>query len=283
MHEAAAQRQRAARAENHSMAEETSDSKAMRKAKGDDNVRGDGAGRDENERRRHRRTLEEALGIGDGPTRGRREGDEVTPTATRGAAPNGLELPQAAPPRSREERKRLAEVEESRERCLRLITAKRSAKRDGRSRDSEADRSSGGGGTARGKRPDVWLQEALAADRRRLEERAAEEERETLRREREMLRRAGDSEAIRIKADAGIGEGESRRGMIADGIEAQTLEAVVDQAILVAVKLDADLSMWLRDYAAAGADEGFPEITYLRHVTPHSRARVPSEEAWRGG
>ena len=88
------------------------------------------------------------------------------------------------------------------------------------------------------------------------------------------------SVAIRIKADAGIGEGESRRGMIADGIEAQTLEAVVDQAILVAVKLDADLSMWLRDYATAGADEGFPEITYLRHVTPHSRARVPSEEAW---
>ena len=51
---------------------------------------------------------------------------------------------------------------------------------------------------------------------------------------------------------------------------------MVDQAILVAVKLDADLSMWLRDYATAGADEGFPEITYLRHVTPHSRARVPS-------
>ena len=37
------------------MAEETSDSKAMRKAKGDDNVRGDGAGRDENERRRRAR------------------------------------------------------------------------------------------------------------------------------------------------------------------------------------------------------------------------------------
>ena len=34
------------------MAEETSDSKAMRKAKGDDNVRGDGAGRDENKRER---------------------------------------------------------------------------------------------------------------------------------------------------------------------------------------------------------------------------------------
>ena len=56
---------------------------------------------------------------------------------------------------------------------------------------------------------------------------------------------------------------------------------MVDQAILVAVKLDADLSMWLRDYAAAGADEGFPEIAYLRHVTTHSRARVPSDEAWR--
>ena len=74
---------------------------------------------------------------------------------------------------------------------------------------------------------------------------------------------------------------QSRKGMIADGVEAQTLEAVVDQAILVAVKLDADLSMWLRDYATAGADEGFPEIAYLRHVTPHSRARVPNEETRR--
>ena len=135
----------------------------------DGKERGDGAGRDENERRRHRRPPEEALGIGDDPTRGRREGDEVTPTATRGAVPNGLELPQAAPPRSREERKRLAEVEKSRERCLGLLTAKRSAKRDGRSRDSEADRPSGGEGTAREKRPDVWLQEALAADRRRFD------------------------------------------------------------------------------------------------------------------
>ena len=97
VHEAAAQRQRAARAENHSMAEETSGNKAMRKAKGDDNVRGDGAGRGENKRRRRRRPLEEELGIGDDPTRGRREGDEVTPTAARGAVPNGLELPQGRP------------------------------------------------------------------------------------------------------------------------------------------------------------------------------------------
>ena len=151
MHEAAAQRQRAARAESYDIAEETSGDEATMEERNDNKERGDGAGRDENERRRHRRTLEEALGIGDGPTRGRREGDEVTPTATRGAAPNGLELPQAAPPRSREERKRLAEVEESRERCLRLITAKRSAKRDGRSRDSEADRPTGGEGAASGR------------------------------------------------------------------------------------------------------------------------------------
>ena len=53
----------------------------------DDKERGDGAGRGENERLRRRRPLEEELGIGDDPTRGRREGDEVTPTATRGAVP----------------------------------------------------------------------------------------------------------------------------------------------------------------------------------------------------
>ena len=169
-HETAAQRQRAARAEDHNIAEETNGDEATMDERDNDKESGDGAGRDENERRRHRRRLEEAFGIGDDPTRGRREGDEVTQTATRGAVPYGLGLPQAAPPRGREERRRLAEVEKSRERCLGLLTAKRSAKRDGRSRDSEADRSSGGGGTARGKRPDVWLQEALAADRRRLEE-----------------------------------------------------------------------------------------------------------------
>ena len=63
--------------------------------------------------------------------------------------------------------------------------------------------------------------------------------------------------------------------MISDGIEAQALEAAVDQAILVAAKLDADLSAWLRDYVEAGTTTVFPEIEYLRHVTPHSRARVP--------
>ena len=83
------------------------------------------------------------------------------------------------------------------------------------------------------------------------------------------------SSVIRIKAEAGLEDGESRRGMISDGIEAQALEAAVDQAILVAAKLDADLSAWLRDYVEAGTTTVFPEIEYLRHVTPHSRARVP--------
>ena len=83
------------------------------------------------------------------------------------------------------------------------------------------------------------------------------------------------SSVIRIKAEAGLEDGESRRGMISDGIEAQALEAAVDQAILVAAKLDADLSAWLRDYVEAGTRTVFPEIEYLRHVTPHSRARVP--------
>ena len=76
-------------------------------------------------------------------------------------------------------------------------------------------------------------------------------------------------------ATGGDAPDESRRGMISDGIEAQALEAAVDQAILVAAKLDADLSAWLRDYVEAGTTTVFPEIEYLRHVTPHSRARVP--------
>ena len=191
MHEAAAQRQRAARAESHSIAEETSGDEAMMEERDDDKERGDGAGRDENKRRRHQRTLEEALRIGDDPTRGRREGGEVTQTATRGAVPYGLDLPQAAPPRGREERRRLAEVEKSRERCLELLTAKRPAKRDGRSRDGDAGQPTGGERAARKKRPEVWLMEALDADRRRFDEKAAEE-RETLRREREMLRRTSE-------------------------------------------------------------------------------------------
>ena len=192
MHEAAAQRQRAARAESHDIAEETSGDEAMMEERDDDKERGDGAGRDENKRRRHQRTLEEALGIGDDPTRGRREGGEVTQTATRGAVPYGLGLPQAAPPRGREERRRLAEVEKSRERCLELLTAKRPAKRDGRSRDGDAGQPTGGERAARKKRPEVWLKEALDADRWRFEKKAAEEERETLRREREMLRRTSE-------------------------------------------------------------------------------------------
>ena len=191
VHEAADQRQRAARAESHDIAEETSGDEAMMEERDDDKERGDGAGRDENKRRRHQRTLEEALRIGDDPTRGRREGGEVTQTAARGAVPYGLGLPQAAPPRGREERRRLAEVEKSRERCLELLTAKRPAKRDGRSRDGDAGQPTGGERAARKKRPEAWLMEALDADRRRFDEKAAEE-RETLRREREMLRRTSE-------------------------------------------------------------------------------------------
>ena len=149
VHEAAAQRQRAARAESHSRAEETSGDEATMEGRDDDKERGDGAGRGENERRRRRRPPEEELGIGDDPTRGRREGDEVTPTATRRAVPYGLDLPQAAPPRGREERKRLAEVEKSRERCLGLLTAKRTAKRAGRSRGGDAGQPTGGERAAR--------------------------------------------------------------------------------------------------------------------------------------
>ena len=117
MHEAAAQRQRAARAESHDIAEETSGDEATMEARDDDKERGDGAGRDENKRRRHQRTLEEALGIGDGPTRGRREGDEVTQTATRERCHTGSTCPRRLP-RSRGERSSLAEVEKSREKCL---------------------------------------------------------------------------------------------------------------------------------------------------------------------
>ena len=114
-HEAAAQRQRAARAEDHNIAEETNGDEATMDERDNDKESGDGVGRDENERRRHRRRLEEAFGIGDDPTRGRREGNEVAPTTTRGAMPDGLDLPQEAPPRNREERIRLAKTEESRE------------------------------------------------------------------------------------------------------------------------------------------------------------------------
>ena len=113
-HETAAQRQRAARAEDHNIAEETNGDEATMDERDNDKESGDGAGRDENERRRHRRRLEEAFGIGDDPTRGRREGNEVAPTATRGAIPDGLALPQEAPPRNREERIRLARTETDR-------------------------------------------------------------------------------------------------------------------------------------------------------------------------
>ena len=134
-HETAAQRQRAARAKDHNIAEETNGDEATMDERDNDKESGDDAGRDENERRRHRRRLEEAFGIGDDPTRGRREGNEVAPTATRGAIPDGLALPQEAPPRNREERIRLARTEESREKVMRLLTEKKTGKRDGRSRD----------------------------------------------------------------------------------------------------------------------------------------------------
>jgi len=52
VHEAAAQRQRAARAESHSIAEETSGDEATMEERDDDKERGDGAGRDENKRER---------------------------------------------------------------------------------------------------------------------------------------------------------------------------------------------------------------------------------------
>ena len=64
--------------------------------------------------------------------------------------------------------------------------------------------------------------------------------------------------------------------LIADGVEAQTLESAVHQAIMLGAKLDADLSMWLRDYARkTQRAAAFPELEYLYHVTPHRRARVP--------
>ena len=64
--------------------------------------------------------------------------------------------------------------------------------------------------------------------------------------------------------------------LIADGVEAQTLESAVHQAIMLGAKLDADLSMWLRDYARkTQRAAAFPELEYLYHVTPHCRARVP--------
>ena len=155
-----------------------------------DKESGDGAGRDENERRRHRRRLEEAFGIGDDPTRGRREGNEVAPTATRGAIPDGLALPQEAPPRNREERIRLARTEESREKVMRLLTEKKTGKRDGRSRDREADRPTGGEGAAREKGPGDGRKEARAADLKKLKEKFAEEERRTF----ETLLRASERE-----------------------------------------------------------------------------------------
>ena len=66
--------------------------------------------------------------------------------------------------------------------------------------------------------------------------------------------------------------------VLADGGE-QTLESVVYQAIMLGAKLDADLSVWLRDYARKTLrTAAFPELEYLYHVTPHCRARVP--DAW---
>ena len=240
MHEAADQRQRAARAESHDIAEETSGDEAMMEERDDDKERGDGAGRDENKRRRHQRTLEEALRIGDDPTRGRREGGEVTQTAARGAVPYGLGLPQAAPPRGREERRRLAEVEKSRERCLELLTAKRPAKRDGRSRDGDAGQPTGGERAARKKRPEAWLMEALDADRRRFDEKAAEE-RETLRREREMLRRTSEK--------GGEGRHEYDRDR-SDMVEPVIVEDVQDLIPLMSLRI-------LKDERRALEEQGY--------------------------
>ena len=67
--------------------------------------------------------------------------------------------------------------------------------------------------------------------------------------------------------------------MLADGVETQTLESAVHQAIMLGAKLDADLSVWLRDYARKTLrTAAFPELEYLCHVTSHCRARVP--DAW---
>ena len=64
--------------------------------------------------------------------------------------------------------------------------------------------------------------------------------------------------------------------VLADGVEAQSLESAVHQAIMLGAKLDADLSVWLRDYARKTLrTAAFPELEYLYHVTPHCRARVP--------
>ena len=64
--------------------------------------------------------------------------------------------------------------------------------------------------------------------------------------------------------------------MLADGVETQTLESAVHQAIMLGAKFDADLSVWLRDYARKTLrTAAFPELEYLYHVTAHRRARVP--------
>ena len=66
--------------------------------------------------------------------------------------------------------------------------------------------------------------------------------------------------------------------VLADAVE-HTPESAVHQAIMLGAKLDADLSVWLRDYARKTLrTAAFPELEYLYHVTPHCRARVP--DAW---
>ena len=66
--------------------------------------------------------------------------------------------------------------------------------------------------------------------------------------------------------------------MLADAVE-HTPESAVHQAIMLGAKMDADLSVWLRDYARKTLrTAAFPELEYLYHVSPHRRARVP--DAW---
>jgi hypothetical protein len=66
--------------------------------------------------------------------------------------------------------------------------------------------------------------------------------------------------------------------VLADAVE-HTPESAVHQAIMLGAKMDADLSVWLRDYARKTLrTAAFPELEYLYHVSPHRRARVP--DAW---
>ena len=81
------------------------------------------------------------------------------------------------------------------------------------------------------------------------------------------------SSVIRIKAEAGLEDGESRRDDLGWG-KAQALEAAVDQAILVAAKLDADRRRGCATTSRPGPGRCF-QRSVRRHVTPHSRARVP--------